>query len=87
MGKKGRKEYIQVLRLMEIPPTRIDWHRLAMTTVLRYATHAGHGKTQTQQHGTGSKEPNISNRLAPFYSVTLATYSAPFTRFSEANSR
>ena len=50
-----------------------------MTSLLRYATHAGHGKTQTQQHGTGSQEPSLSNRLATFYSATVATYSAPFT--------
>ena len=56
-------------------------HRLIGTVLLcpsGFATHAGQSKTQIPQHGTGSQEPNLSNRLAPYYTATVTTYSAPF---------
>ena len=45
---------------------------LALATALRYATRAGQGKKSRQQHNQGSSEPFLTNRLAPFYSATLA---------------
>ena len=53
----------------EVPPKPTDWRRLALATVLRYATPAGQGKTKTQHPEPGPSEPISTNRLAPFYSA------------------
>ncbi len=53
-----------------VPPTLTDWHRLALGIELRYATFAAQGKNkESSNKKTGSREPILTNRLAPFYSA------------------
>lgn len=59
-----------ILNRKGVPLTLIDWHRLALGTELRYATFAAQGKIKEPgSKKTGSREPILTNRLAPFYSA------------------
>ena len=62
------------------PQKRIDWRRLALAIALRYATYADQCKTKKRAAHRGFQDPISSNRLAPFYSATVTTYSVPFTK-------
>ncbi len=64
-----------------VPPTLTDWHRLALGIELRYATFAAQGKNkESSNKKTGSREPILTNRLAPFYSAIWY----PFPRHLQA---
>ena len=78
---------MRILRQKRGPPKPTDWRRLALATMLRYATPVGQGKTKPATQRISS-EILFINRLAPFYPAIRPQIPPPFTdtispRFSD----